>query len=450
MSTERGNARKNKADEFYTQLIDIENELKHYKEDFKNKIVFCNCDDPYESNFFKYFAMNFNHLGLKKLIATSYDSSPIAYTQLSLFDMPEKLIHNKNRKAYKIEISEVSDFNNDGAVDLSDVEYLLKNKKNSLTLLNGDGDFRSDECIELLKQADIVVTNPPFSLFREYVSQLIEYNKKFLIIGNINALTYKEIFKLVQTQQIWAGYIFNKTIEFEVPHTYKGVVRNGKKYGKVPSITWFTNIDNKKRNEELIMYKTYSKDEYAQYYKYNAINVNKVADIPCDYDGVMGVPITFLDKYNPEQFEIIGFGAGELGREIGIGDDYTEEELAVFKLMNNKYKDMVLDPQKIEERVKELMMDDEITKRSGIYEYILSGNEKHLNLRQFTENEKRIMYETQKGICPHCRDEGRAKIHYEIEEMEADHITPWSEGGRTNLYNCQLLCKEHNRRKSNR
>ena len=184
-----------KQDEFYTQLADIENELKHYKEQLSGKIIFCNCDDPYESNFFKYFAMNFNILGLKKLIATCYDSSPIAYSQLSIFpDIQEKKIPNTHRHAYKIEICEVEDYNQDGAVDLSDVEYLLKNKKNIMTLLNGNGDFRSEECIELLKEADIVVTNPPFSLFREYVAQLIAYNKKFIIIGNQNAITYQDIF----------------------------------------------------------------------------------------------------------------------------------------------------------------------------------------------------------------------------------------------------------------
>ena len=182
MATERGNARKNKNDEFYTQLVDIENECNHYKKYFKGKVIFCNCDDPFESNFFKYFAMNFNHLGLKKLICTSYDHSPVAYTQLSFIDGEEKTILNNDRKAYKIEITEVLDYNCDGAVDLSDVKYLLQNNKNSLSLLKGNGDFRSEECIELLKQADIVVTNPPFSLFREYVTQLIEFDKKFNVI----------------------------------------------------------------------------------------------------------------------------------------------------------------------------------------------------------------------------------------------------------------------------
>ncbi len=300
-------ANKAKKDEFYTQLIDIENESKHYREYFKDKIVLCNCDDPFESNFFKYFAMNFNHLGLKKLICTSYDTSPIVYTQLSLFDdMPLKTTLNKYRKAYKIEITEVLDYNCDGAVDLSDVEYLLKNKNNTLVRLNGDGDFRSEECVELLKQADVVVTNPPFSLFREYVAQLMEYKKKFLIIGNVNAITYKEIFKLIKSEKIWGGYVFNKTLEFELPCNYEGEIKNGKKYGKVPSITWFTNLPTRKRKETLLLYKKYTPEEYPTYDNYNAINVDKVSDIPYDYDGYIGVPITFLDKYNPDQFDIVG------------------------------------------------------------------------------------------------------------------------------------------------
>ncbi|MBQ8177784.1 MAG: adenine-specific methyltransferase EcoRI family protein [Clostridia bacterium] len=339
MATDRGNARKNKSDEFYTQLVDIENELHHYKPYFKDKVVFCNCDDPFESNFFKYFAMNFNHLGLKKLICTCYDNSPIAYTQLSFLGVNENITYpNQYRHAYKIEINEVADYNDDGAVDLSDVKFLLQNKKNSLVHLNGNGDFRSDECINFLKESDIVVTNPPFSLFREYVMQLIEYNKQFLIIGNINALTYKEIFKLVQEQKIWGGYIFNKTIEFEVPTNYNGTLRNGKKFGKVPSITWFTNLPTKKRSEILILYKNYSPQVYPTYYKFDAINVNKVTEIPMDYYGCMGVPITFFDKYNPDQFEIIGLGAGDLGREIGIGENYTEEELKKFKAQNPAFR----------------------------------------------------------------------------------------------------------------
>lgn len=293
-------------DEFYTQLADIEKELSNYKNDFYGKVVFCNCDDPFESNFFKYFAMNFNFLSLKKLICTCYATSPIAWEQLSLFDNANVIVKREDGKQpYKIEITEVKDYNGDGAVDLSDVEYLLKNKKNSLSVLKEDGDFRSEECIELLQESDIVVTNPPFSLFREYVSQLIEFNKKFLVIGNVNAITYKEIFKLIKEERIWSGYIFNKTLEFEIPDSYKGEYKQGKKYGKVPSITWFTNLDVSKRHQDLPLYRQYSEELYPKYDNYPAINVDKVTDIPYDYSDPMGVPITFLEKYNPNQFEIM-------------------------------------------------------------------------------------------------------------------------------------------------
>ena len=301
-------ANKEKNDEFYTQLVDIEKELMHYKGHFRNKIVFCNCDDPYESNFFKYFAMNFNYLGLKKLICTSYDNSPIAYTQLSFLDGVEKTISNNNRKAYKIEITEVLDYNRDGAVDLSDIKYLLQNNKNSLTLLKGNGDFRSEECTKLLKQADIVVTNPPFSLFREFLSQLMGCSKKFIIIGNQNAITYKEIFPYLKDNILWLGNNFGAQT-FEVPSSFSRnntYIENGKKYAKFGNICWFTNLEIRKRNEKLILYKIYTPEEYPNYDNYNAIEVSKVSEIPTDYDGVMGVPLTFLDKYNPNQFEIVG------------------------------------------------------------------------------------------------------------------------------------------------
>lgn len=304
------NAKRQKEDEFYTQLIDIENELKHYKQHFKDKVVFCNCDDPYESNFFKYFAMNFNYLGLKKLIATCYDSSPIAYTQLNLFG-ENKSVPNNNRHPYKIEINEVQDYNNDGATDLADVEYLLKNKKNSLILLKENGDFRSEECVELLKKSDIIVTNPPFSLFREYVTQLIEHNKKFLIIGSQNNITYKDVFRLIKENKIWLGYK-SGDMSFTVPSYYPKretrfwIDEKGQKWRSLGNICWYTNLDISKRHEDLILYKKYNSEEYPQYDSYEAININKVVDIPYDYMGVMGVPITFLDKYNPEQFDILG------------------------------------------------------------------------------------------------------------------------------------------------
>jgi hypothetical protein len=303
-------AGKAKNDEFYTQLSDIERECSHYKEHFKGKVIFCNCDDPYESEFFKYFALNFNHLGLKKLIASCYIGSPIANTQLSLFD--HESAENKTTKSpHKIEISEVTDENADGAVDLFDVELLLRNKKNALARLQGDGDFRSPECIEMLKEADIVVTNPPFSLFREYVAQLIEYGKKFLIIGNQNALTYKEIFPLIRENKMWLGYDNGGTKWFQVPAHYdiktetRIKVKNGVKYFSMGSIMWFTNLDHTKRHEELKLFRKYNSTDYPGYDNYDAINIDRYIDIPVNYSGAMGVPITFIDKYNPDQFEIL-------------------------------------------------------------------------------------------------------------------------------------------------
>jgi len=303
-----GKAKKNKADEFYTQMPDIEAELRHYKEHFRGKVVLCNCDDPYESNFFKYFAMNFNFLGLKKLIATSYSDSPVAFGQLPLFQIHNlKTRPNGEKPACKIVITEVPDENADGAVDLGDVERLLKNGNNALTLLEGDGDFRSEECVELLKEADIVVTNPPFSLFREYVAQLVEYEKKFIIIGNKNAITYKDIFALIKESQIWLGYRnINDDMWFIVPEGYDfEKISDGKRIKHIMGC-WFTNLDTTKRHESLTLYKRYTPEEYPTYDNYDAINVDKVAEIPSDYDGAMGVPVTFLDKYNPDQFEIIG------------------------------------------------------------------------------------------------------------------------------------------------
>ena len=306
-------AKKNKADEFYTQMSDIEAEMRHYKEHFRDKVILCNCDDPYESNFFKYFAMNFNYLGLKKLIATSYSESPIAYEQLPLFEIKSINLKNSDSKPpYKVEITEVNDENADGAIDLSDVEYLLKNKKNVLSLLRGNGDFRSDECIELLKEADIVVTNPPFSLFREYVAQLMEYEKKFIIIGSKNAISYNEIFKFIKENRIWLGNGFpNGNAFFRIPSQYSrewanGVYNPETGLVKFRNVGWFTNLDLDKRHEFITLYKHYTPEEYPHYDNYDAIEVSKTAEIPYDWDGIMGVPITFLDRYNPDQFEILG------------------------------------------------------------------------------------------------------------------------------------------------
>ncbi len=305
-----------KKDEFYTQIIDIEKELKHYKDQFRGKIVYCNCDDPYESNFFKYFAANFNALGLKKLITTSFKPSPIVGGQLPMFEM-EGLKGLSDKEPFKIEIKEVPDIDSSGAIDLTDVNLLLRHNAKTSAKLKGDhqynaGDFRSKECTELLRESDIVVTNPPFSLFREFVAQLIEYKKKFLILGDQNAITYKEIFSYIKDDKLWLGYDNGGTKWFQVPSTYdiptesRKKIVNGVKYISMGRILWFTNLDTTKRHEQLILYKKYSPSEYPRYDNYNAIEVSKVLDIPILYDGAMGVPVTFLDKYNPMQFKILG------------------------------------------------------------------------------------------------------------------------------------------------
>lgn len=308
-----------KKDEFYTKLDDIAKELKNYRPYFKDKVVFCNCDDPYESNFFKYFALNFNALGLKKLIATCYNGSPIAGDELPLiFEIEES---EPKKIAYKVEITEVHDYNNDGAINLADVQYLIQNEKNVLSILKGNGSFDSSESIELLKEADIVVTNPPFSLFREFLSLLDKHGKQFIIIGNTNALTYKETFKMFQEDKIRTGYTnFNVGMFFQVPDTYEKFhhVENGRKVARVSTSCWFTNLPVAKHNEDLILYKHYTPEEYPTYDNYDAINVNTYTDIPCDYDGAIGVPITFLDKYNPNQFEIVKFRKGNDDKDLSI------------------------------------------------------------------------------------------------------------------------------------
>lgn len=296
-------ARNAKNDEFYTILSDIERELRHYKRHFKNKVVFCNCDDPRVSNFFHYFSYNFEQLGLKKQITTCYKNQ-----NADLFS------EHKSERAIYLEYT--GDKSGDNVPDLKEI---------GIKHLNGDGDFRSKECIELLMQSDIVVTNPPFSLFREYVAQLIEYDKKFLIIGNWNAITYKEIFKLIKEDKIWLGINSNRNFSgFIVPKHYSlygteaRVDENGNRIVSTNNTCWFTNLDIKKRHEDLILYKNYDPKEYSKYDNYKAINVDKTKDIPMDYDGVMGVPITFMDKYNPEQFEIIGLIAGNIKGMAGI------------------------------------------------------------------------------------------------------------------------------------
>ena len=308
---------RNKQDEFYTNLQLVEDELKHYRAHFKGKRVLCNCDDPYESNFFKYFAMSFNSLGLKSLTATCYATSPVVYTQLDLFgegmtvSRKERKGTQRGKQPYKIVINEVTDVNGDGRIDLADVEWLIKNKKNVLTKLKGDGDFRSPECVALLDEVDVVVTNPPFSLFREYMALLMEHGKQFLIVGNMNAAIYSEVFPLIKGNKVWLG---NKSghFWFKVPDSYEEkatdfkIDENGQKWRRMGNICWFTNLDIEKRHEEMTLFRHYSPEEYPTYDNYDAIEVSKTADIPCDWDGKMGVPITFMDKYNPDQFEIVG------------------------------------------------------------------------------------------------------------------------------------------------
>ena len=281
-------AKKAKNDEFYTRREDIEAELSHYKKHFENKVVYCNCDDPEISEFWRFFVRVFKSWGMKKLIATHYEPDAHNYS-------------------YMLEMNEGDDWKD----------------KPKVTPLPCNGDFRSASCIELLKQADIVVTNPPFSLFREYVAQLMEYGKKFLIIGNVNAITYKEFFPLLMENKVWVGYSFNKTMVFRVPEGYRydetitARIDDSFHYGKVPSIAWFTNLDiDKRHNPMKLRGNYYDPDKYPHYDNYDAINVDKVADIPCDYDGVMGVPITFFDSYCPEQFEIVGMDGQECSPAI--------------------------------------------------------------------------------------------------------------------------------------
>ena len=311
-----------KNDEFYTQLSDIENELRHYRPHFKGKTVLCNCDDPYESNFFKYFALNFNKLRLKRLVATCYAGSPIAGTQLPVF---VGSADGERRAPYKAVVTSVRDTAGKGSVDMLDVAELFRTGENIVERLAGDGDFRSDECLALLNEADIVVTNPPFSLIREYVALLIAREKRFLIIGPQNALKYKEVFPLIKQNRLWLGYNAG-SMAFCVPDDYEPRATRywqdatGQKWRSFGNICWYTNLDIKKRHEEMILFRRYRPEDYPRYANFDAIEVPRVADIPCDYPGIMGVPITFMNSFNPEQFEIIGYGCGSLGQSIGVRD----------------------------------------------------------------------------------------------------------------------------------
>ena len=301
-------SRAGKTDEFYTQLSTIEDELSHYRPFFKDKVVFCNCDDPYESNFFKYFCINFKRLELKRLICTCYGTSPFAGTQLSLFE--EDNIETEPKKAYKIIIDEIPTDNECGHPSLGDVEKLLRSDKGPV-LLNGDGDFRSPECVALLDQADICVTNPPFSLMKEYIPLLIAKKKSFIILGNTNHVTFKELFNYFKTDQIWLGYTSGH-FWFRVPDYYEAKGTDykqdemGQKWRRMGNSCWFTNLDIESRHMPLDLYKKYTPEEYPKYDTYDAINVDDTKSIPCDYFGEIGVPVTFLCKHCKEQFEITG------------------------------------------------------------------------------------------------------------------------------------------------
>jgi hypothetical protein len=323
-----GAAKTAKHDEFYTQYVDIQKEVEAYLEfdpdTFRGKVVYCNCDDPFESNFFKYFAANFNKLGLKKLVTTSYDGSPIAGAQLTFGEYGEGNGKRQKPKAIAVEIEEVTDLNGDGATGIDDVKLFLERNHHTRTRLAGGGDFRSADCVELLKQADIVVTNPPFSLFREYVAQLVQYGKKFLIVGPKNAITYKEIFPLIKDTKLWIGSGFtNGNAYFSIPagsgrEFADGVYDENTGLVKFRNVGWFTNLDHGRRHQELPLMtmadnlkfskhkEIKGKEVYDRYDNYDAIEVPFTDAIPSDFDGAMGVPITFLDKYNPDQFEILG------------------------------------------------------------------------------------------------------------------------------------------------
>ncbi len=316
-------ARNAKKDEFYTQLVDIEKELKNYKKHFANKVVYCNCDDPTVSQFFHYFSYNFEQLKLKKLITTCYKSQ-----QRDLFSQHD------SEKAISLQYDGYREGENVPNVEDIGIHHLT-----------GDGDFRNAETISLLMQADIVVTNPPFSLFREYVAQLVAHDKKFVILGHQNAVTYKEIFKLIKSNKIWFGHsIHSGDREFGVPNDYplnaagSRVDGNGNKFIRVKGVRWFTNLDYKERHEDLILFRKYTPEEYPKYDNYDAINVDKTKNIPMDYKGAMGVPITFMDKYNPEQFEIIGLANDK--REID--DAFIQGNQVYLDDQHKKFVGMVL------------------------------------------------------------------------------------------------------------
>lgn len=312
-----GKAKRAKEDEFYTRLEDIERELRHYEQHFKGKTVLCNCDDPRISNFFHYFSYKFEDLGLKRLITTCYKNQ-------------ERDLFSQNNSERAIWLEYLGDKNGNRVPDPEEI---------GIRYFKGDGDFRSEECIELLKQADVVVTNPPFSLFREYITQLIKYDKKFLIIGPQNAIHYKEVFPLIMANRIWLGYGFKRNCAHFYTYYEDNATDADHREGmiRVPSITWFTNMEIAKRNEEMVLYRRYNPDDYPKYVNFDAIDVSATADIPEDWQGLMGVPDTFLHQYNPDQFEIVGLGSGDLAKQIGVKKNYRGRTDVAYRI-NGKDK----------------------------------------------------------------------------------------------------------------
>ena len=308
-------AKQGKNDEFYTQLTDIENELRHYKSHFEGKVVYCNCDDPRVSNFFHYFSHNFEHLGLKKLVTTCFKNQN-----------PDLFSRHDSERAILLEYE-----------GFRAGERIPNIQDIGIRELSGDGDFRNQECIEILQQTDIVVTNPPFSLFREYVAQLMDYDKKFIIVGHQNAIKYKEIFPLIKENKVWLGFGFKGGAGHFISDYEDYATASDRKEGmiRVSGVVWFTNLDIKKRHEKLILYQKYTPEDYPKYENFDAINVDKTKYIPIDYDGVMGVPITFMDKYNPEQFELLGIGIAGLGLAAGV-EPYKPEHKHYRKNVQNR------------------------------------------------------------------------------------------------------------------
>ena len=395
-SANLGAAKNAKQDEFYTQLSDIEKEMRHYRRHFKDKTILCNCDDPFESNFFKFFVLNFNRLGLKKVIATCYSGSPIAGKQLSLFDVLGDSAETRN-KPYKAVVTSVYDKTGDGGVDMFDVAELFKSHENELTELDGDGDFRSAECLSLLDEADIVATNPPFSLFREYVTTLMEHKKDFIIIGNQNAITYKDIFLLMQENKMWLGAPFQA----------------GNAYFYVPE------------GADTSQYAKGVFDPETRRVKFRNCCLAK-------------------HQHDPSAVSLWNYFRSVIDWVQAIFPKYRKEMKGLpWGLFYNEHKDRTdLDPKALEADVSRLMADEDVTKKSGVYEYLLTGQERCLSIRAFDDRMKRAAYERQGGVCPYCGE------HFELSEMHADHIKPWAKGGPTTAENCQMLCRDCNLRKS--